>query len=64
MTEKFRMLLNKSIIEWDVVSWSKILKYWDKNINWGNIHTCLELGGTERGTFPVACLKGETDYLF
>jgi SAM-dependent methyltransferase len=51
--------LIKDIIEWDVVSWSKILKYWDKDINWGNVHTCLELGGRRGGLSLWLALKGK-----
>jgi SAM-dependent methyltransferase len=41
------------------VSWSKILKYWDKSINWNNISTCLELGGRKGGLTLWLALKGK-----
>jgi SAM-dependent methyltransferase len=54
MTDK----LTSDIIQWDVKSWSEALKYWDKNIDWGNIHTGLELGGREGGLSLWLALKG------
>jgi SAM-dependent methyltransferase len=51
--------LVKDIIQWDVVSWSKILKYWDKNIDWKNVYACLELGGRKGGLSLWLALKGE-----
>jgi 2-polyprenyl-3-methyl-5-hydroxy-6-metoxy-1,4-benzoquinol methylase len=49
----------KDIIQWDVVSWSEILKYWEDNINWENVHTCLELGGRKGGLSLWLALKGK-----
>jgi SAM-dependent methyltransferase len=52
--------LVKDIIQWDVASWSKILKYWDTCISWGNVHACLELGGRQGGLALWLALKGKT----
>jgi SAM-dependent methyltransferase len=41
------------------LSWSKILKYWDKSIDWNNIATCLELGGRQGGLSLWLALKGK-----
>jgi SAM-dependent methyltransferase len=49
--------LIRDIIQWDVGSWSKILKYWDKNINWSTVDTCLELGGRKGGLSLWLALK-------
>lgn len=51
--------LLKDIIQWDINSWSKILYYWDKNINWDNINNCLELGSREGGLSLWLALKGK-----
>ena len=39
----------KEIIQWDVKSWSKALHFWEKNVKWENVKTCLELGSREGG---------------
>ncbi len=48
------------IIQWDVKSWSKALTYWDKNVDWNSVETCLELGGREGGLSLWLVLKGKT----
>ncbi len=52
--------LKKDIIQWDVRSWSKALSYWEKNIEWDEIHNGLELGGREGGLALWLALKGKT----
>jgi hypothetical protein len=42
-----------------IVSWSKILRYWDRNVDWGNVHTCFELGGRQGGLVLWLTLKGK-----
>ena len=34
-------LLN-DIIQWDVKSWSKALEFWENNVDWNKVDTCLE----------------------
>ncbi|POY36359.1 class I SAM-dependent methyltransferase [Solitalea longa] len=51
--------LIQDIIQWDVHSWSKILPYWDENINWEKVENCLELGGREGGLSLWLALKGK-----
>ena len=50
----------KDIIQWDVKSWSKILTYWDRNIEWDQVENALELGGREGGLSLWLALKGKT----
>ena len=50
--------LISDIIQWDINSWSEALNYWDKNVNWSNIHNGLELGGREGGLSLWLALKG------
>lgn len=49
----------RDIIQWDVASWSKALGYWDKAVNWDQVHSCLELGGREGGLSLWLALKGK-----
>ena len=51
--------LVKDIIQWDIRSWSKVLTYWDKNIDWDKVHNGLELGGREGGLSLWLALKGK-----
>ncbi len=48
----------QDIIQWDVRSWSKALHYWDRNVEWNNVKTGLELGGREGGLSLWMALKG------
>lgn len=42
--------LIKDIIEWDLINWSKGLKFWEKNVDIKDKnYTCLELGGRRGG---------------
>jgi len=50
--------LTKDIMQWDVKSWSKALKYWEKNIDWSKIQNGLELGGRQGGLSLWLALKG------
>ncbi len=49
----------KDILQWDVNNWSTALHYWDKNINWQKVETCLEIGGREGGLSLWLALKGK-----
>ncbi|MDD2387413.1 MAG: methyltransferase domain-containing protein [Bacteroidales bacterium] len=51
--------LVKDIIKWDVKSWSKALRYWNSNIDWGTVQNGLELGGREGGLSLWLALKGK-----
>jgi len=46
------------IIEWDVESWKKALHFWDENVEWGKVHTALELGGRRGGLSLWLAQKG------
>lgn len=50
--------LKKDIIQWDTASWSKALKYWDKEVDWSKVKSGLELGGREGGLALWLALKG------
>ncbi len=47
------------IIRWDIKSWSCILPYWEKQVNWNTVQQCLELGGREGGLSLWLALKGK-----
>lgn len=51
--------LVKDIIQWDVKNWSQVLGYWEKEVEWKNISTCLELGAREGGLSLWLALKGK-----
>jgi SAM-dependent methyltransferase len=51
--------LVKDIIQWDIKSWSNILNYWDKHIDWNKIDTGLELGSREGGLSLWLALKNK-----
>ena len=59
-------LLN-DIIQWDVKSWSKALEFWENNVDWNKVDTCLELGGRDGGLSLWLSLKGKnvicSDYI-
>lgn len=38
-----------SILQWDVISWSKALHFWQSNVEFPKIAKALELGGREGG---------------
>ena len=47
------------ILKWDIKSWTTALNYWESNIEWTNVHKCLELGGREGGLSLWLALKGK-----
>ena len=49
----------RDFLKWDIKSWSVALNYWDNNINWSDIQSCLELGGREGGLSLWLALKGK-----
>lgn len=54
---KINTALVKDIIQWDVKNWSRVLDYWEKEVDWQKIHTCLELGAREGGLTLWLTLK-------
>jgi SAM-dependent methyltransferase len=52
--------LTKDIIRWDIRSWSKVLTYWDLNVDWEKIQNGLELGSHEGGLSLWLALKGKS----
>jgi len=56
---KLKRNLIADIIQWDVESWSPILNYWEKEINWNDVKTSLELGAREGGLSLWLALKGK-----
>lgn len=50
--------LLKDIIQWDIKSWSRALKYWESHIDWSRVQNGLELGGREGGLSLWLGLKG------
>ena len=52
--------LEKDILQWDVKNWATALQYWDKEVNWAGVETCLEIGGREGGLSLWLALKGKT----
>lgn len=51
--------ITKDILQWDVKSWSKVLNYWDTEINWSIVQNGLELGSREGGLSLWLALKGK-----
>lgn len=51
--------LARDIIQWDVISWSKALMYWENNVDWNKIQNGLELGGQAGGLSLWLALKGK-----
>jgi SAM-dependent methyltransferase len=49
--------LVKDIIQWDIKSWSTVLGYWDKEIDWDKTKIGLELGSREGGLTLWLALK-------
>ena len=49
----------KDIIQWDVRSWKKAFDFWEKNVEWEKVHTCLELGAQQGGLSLWLSLKGK-----
>lgn len=49
----------KDIIQWDLKTWSRSLYYWDKQVDWKNVNSCLEIGGREGGLSLWLALKGK-----
>ena len=47
------------IIQWDVVTWSEAIEFWDKHVDWSKINHCLELGGRQGGLSLWLALKGK-----
>ncbi len=37
------------IVQWDIRNWSQALEFWDRNVDWDSVHTCLELGARDGG---------------
>lgn len=50
--------LQKDILQWDVYSWQKALRYWESNMVWENAQNALELGGHQGGLSLWLALKG------
>ena len=49
----------KDIVVWDVVNWSKAIKYWENNISVSNKgYECLELGSSKGGMSLWLALNG------
>jgi SAM-dependent methyltransferase len=56
---KMTTQLTRDIIQWDVYSWSRALRCWDKHIQ-SRTKICLELGGRQGGLTLYLALKGKT----
>jgi SAM-dependent methyltransferase len=51
--------LKNDIIQWDIKSWSKSLRYWENAVDWNKIENVLELGSREGGLSLWLALKGK-----
>ena len=49
----------KDIIQWDVRNWSRALEFWERQIDWERVDTCLELGGRKGGLSLWLARKGK-----
>jgi SAM-dependent methyltransferase len=52
-----RSKLTKDILQWDIRSWEKVIKYWNNNVDWNNIQNGLELGARKGGLSLWLALK-------
>lgn len=52
--------ITKDILQWDIKSWSKALRYWEDTTHWSLVKNGLELGGREGGLSLWLSLKGIT----
>ncbi len=41
--------LKKDILQWDADSWMPALNFWEKTIQWSNIHAACEIGARQGG---------------
>jgi SAM-dependent methyltransferase len=48
------------VIQWDIRNWSEALRYWERNVDWNRVETCLELGAKEGGLSLWMGLKGKS----
>jgi SAM-dependent methyltransferase len=55
----FTRELVQQIIGWDIANWSKPLRYWERQVNWNSVNTCLELGCGEGGLSLWLALRGK-----
>jgi SAM-dependent methyltransferase len=51
--------LQQDIMQWDIRSWSRALKYWEKNVDWSKVDNALELGANLGGLSLWLALKGK-----
>ncbi|MFN6037540.1 MAG: class I SAM-dependent methyltransferase [Bacteroidota bacterium] len=49
----------KEVIKWDIKTWSKALNFWEKEVDWSKINSCLELGGMQGGLSLWLALKNK-----
>lgn len=47
------------ILQWDVRNWSEALRFWERSVDWPQVHNCLELGGREGGLSLWLALHGK-----
>jgi ubiquinone/menaquinone biosynthesis C-methylase UbiE len=48
------------IMQWDIRNWSEALEFWERRVDWSNVHTCLELGARDGGLSLWLGLKNKT----
>ena len=51
--------LTHDIIQWDIRTWSRALRYWEAHVNWHDVQHCLELGGRQGGLSLWLALKNK-----
>lgn len=51
--------LEVDVLQWDVLTWSKAIDYWEKKVDWDKVNDCLELGGRQGGLSLWLALKGK-----
>ncbi|MDX1651671.1 MAG: methyltransferase domain-containing protein [Brumimicrobium sp.] len=50
--------MKNDILQWDIRSWEKALKYWENNMEWDKVSNALELGSNKGGLSLWLGLKG------
>jgi len=60
---KYTKVQLRDIVQWDVTNWAKSIYYWDANINFDNISSCLEIGACRGGLSLWLAMHGKKDII-
>ncbi len=51
--------LISDIIQWDIATWSRALRFWDEEVDWSKVENTLELGARQGGLSLWLASKGK-----